>query len=324
VHLQRMRLWLSLWRGELNTAVEFMRSWRPGMLVQAEIEMQSRLGFARIEAEIALARNDLEQARNAVSVLLAPVHRGMSGYDLPLAVVAARVLARMRWAGRYSASELTATETALRALVEQSESWPTASVWIPLFDAELAGEDGRGTDLESWERAVSAVSQPIAPAHLRPYALFRLAQAGLEAGDRSAAENALRTAHAGADALGAGLIVGWIDALAARAGLSLGGAKDVVAGSASDGREVHSVRLTDREQQVLALIGQGLSNKQIGVQLFISAKTASVHVSAILRKLGATTRTEAVYLAQHAGHNVGGGIVRRVVGWEDERSPGIR
>ena len=48
---------------------------------------------------------------------------------------------------------------------------------------------------------------------------------------------------------------------------------------------------------MLALIEQGLSNKQTGETLFISAKTASVHVSSILRKVGATTRTEAVYRA---------------------------
>ena len=55
--------------------------------------------------------------------------------------------------------------------------------------------------------------------------------------------------------------------------------------------------LTEREEEVLALIEQGLSNKQIGERLFISAKTASVHVSSILRKVGASSRTEAVYRA---------------------------
>jgi len=55
--------------------------------------------------------------------------------------------------------------------------------------------------------------------------------------------------------------------------------------------------LTAREQQVLALIAEGLSNRQIGERLFISAKTASVHVSAILRKLGVATRTEAALRA---------------------------
>ena len=51
--------------------------------------------------------------------------------------------------------------------------------------------------------------------------------------------------------------------------------------------------LTARERQVLELVAEGLSNRQIGERLFISTKTASVHVSAILRKLGVSTRTEA-------------------------------
>ena len=48
---------------------------------------------------------------------------------------------------------------------------------------------------------------------------------------------------------------------------------------------------------MLDLIEQGLTNKQIGERLYISAKTASVHVSSILRKVGAASRTEAVYRA---------------------------
>ncbi|WP_066039010.1 helix-turn-helix transcriptional regulator [Herbiconiux solani] len=56
--------------------------------------------------------------------------------------------------------------------------------------------------------------------------------------------------------------------------------------------------LTDRERQVLALLATGLSNRQIAETLFISAKTASVHVSNILRKTGTATRTEAAYLAR--------------------------
>ncbi|MFC7025453.1 LuxR C-terminal-related transcriptional regulator, partial [Promicromonospora thailandica] len=51
--------------------------------------------------------------------------------------------------------------------------------------------------------------------------------------------------------------------------------------------------LTARERQVLDLVAEGLTNGQIAERLFISAKTVSVHVSAILRKLGVATRTEA-------------------------------
>jgi DNA-binding CsgD family transcriptional regulator/tetratricopeptide (TPR) repeat protein len=59
--------------------------------------------------------------------------------------------------------------------------------------------------------------------------------------------------------------------------------------------------LTTREREVLALVAQGRSNKEIGQNLFISTKTASVHVSNILAKLGASGRTEAVTLARRRG-----------------------
>ncbi|AXH37339.1 DNA-binding response regulator [Humibacter sp. BT305] len=55
--------------------------------------------------------------------------------------------------------------------------------------------------------------------------------------------------------------------------------------------------LTEREHDVLELLSQGASNREIAARLFISAKTVSVHVSNILRKTGAASRTEAVYLA---------------------------
>ncbi len=59
--------------------------------------------------------------------------------------------------------------------------------------------------------------------------------------------------------------------------------------------------LTPREAEVLALVAEGHSNAEIGRQLFISAKTASVHVSNILAKLGADGRTEAVTVARRRG-----------------------
>lgn len=59
--------------------------------------------------------------------------------------------------------------------------------------------------------------------------------------------------------------------------------------------------LTDREVEVLRLIGRGLTNRQIGETLFISAGTAGVHVSNILRKLGVSSRVQAAALAQRLG-----------------------
>jgi len=62
-----------------------------------------------------------------------------------------------------------------------------------------------------------------------------------------------------------------------------------------------NVTLTAREAEVLKLLTDGLTNRQIGRALFISEKTASVHVSNILGKLGATTRTEAAAVARRQG-----------------------
>lgn len=59
--------------------------------------------------------------------------------------------------------------------------------------------------------------------------------------------------------------------------------------------------LTPREHQVLELLAEGLSNKEIGAQLGVSPHTAKFHVTALLDKLGAETRTEAVVLAARSG-----------------------
>jgi DNA-binding CsgD family transcriptional regulator len=60
-------------------------------------------------------------------------------------------------------------------------------------------------------------------------------------------------------------------------------------------------RLTDREREVIALVAEGNSKGEIATALFISPKTASVHVSNILAKLGVSTRTEAATVAHRTG-----------------------
>ncbi|MEP7053768.1 MAG: AAA family ATPase [Actinomycetota bacterium] len=81
---------------------------------------------------------------------------------------------------------------------------------------------------------------------------------------------------------------------------ALGGS---AAGSGALAAEVHrqGETLTPREAEVLSLVAQGLSNRDIAGQLYISAKTVSVHVSNILAKLGASGRTEAAAVARRRG-----------------------
>jgi DNA-binding NarL/FixJ family response regulator len=59
--------------------------------------------------------------------------------------------------------------------------------------------------------------------------------------------------------------------------------------------------LTERELAVLELVARGMTNRQIGEQLFMAPKTASVHVSRILTKLEVSSRLEAATAAQRLG-----------------------
>lgn len=70
--------------------------------------------------------------------------------------------------------------------------------------------------------------------------------------------------------------------------------------AAQDGRTRLAV-LTDREREVLALVGQGLSNEEIGAKLFLSPATARTHVSHAMGKLGARDRAQLVVIAFQSG-----------------------
>ncbi len=153
---------------------------------------------------------------------------------------------------------------------------------------------------------MEAVAAPEAPGFLVAYALLRQAEAELAGADRTAARASLQAALDVADSGGVLAVRDRVVRVASAAGLALEGvgggasltAPEIgVAGTPSDADVLAAAELTARERQVLELIAEGLSNRQIGERLFISGKTASVHVSAILRKLGAATRTEAAYRA---------------------------
>jgi DNA-binding CsgD family transcriptional regulator len=142
-----------------------------------------------------------------------------------------------------------------------------------------------GTErLGAWDEAAcawEAVSEPYPLAQ----ALLQAAEAALADGDREAAAERLRRAAPLAAGLGAAPLGDAITALARRARIWLG---DGVSAT-----NVTAARLTERELEVLRLVALGRSNREIAAELFISPKTASVHVSNILAKLAVATRTEA-------------------------------
>jgi DNA-binding CsgD family transcriptional regulator/tetratricopeptide (TPR) repeat protein len=152
-----------------------------------------------------------------------------------------------------------------------------------------------GADPGRWREAAEAwstVGDPWSGAWAHAQQAAAAAQGG--AGE---AAGALRAAYRTATSLGAHRLRSIIERIATRARLSL--AEPV---AAQLGRDAASkLGLTPREAEVLGLVSAGLTNRDIGQRLFVSEKTASVHVSNILRKLGVATRVDAAALAQRAG-----------------------
>ncbi|AJT42246.1 helix-turn-helix transcriptional regulator [Psychromicrobium lacuslunae] len=301
IYLRQSKMLLTLWQGDPERSMELYRGWRAATERLAAQELQTRMQSARATIEVLLSAGDLETAWQQTRYLTVE-HCFAPAYDLPLLGIAARLLARVRervsgsgfaiessLAG-LSAEELAATEAQWRNLLEDCAFWPTAASWRSIFDAELGGSAGIGDDPELWRAAVEQLQAAEAQAIFRPYARYRLALAWLARGEREAAQREFDQAISGARMLGARLIEQHAFDAAELAGLA-------VEGKSRKRGPADSLQLTAREAQVLALISEGLSNRQIGERLFISTKTASVHVSAILRKLGASSRTEAAVLA---------------------------
>jgi DNA-binding NarL/FixJ family response regulator len=100
-----------------------------------------------------------------------------------------------------------------------------------------------------------------------------------------------------------------VEALAGRARINLDESDvpmeppEAVASDGDAARETAKERyaLSHRELEVWLLLPEGLTNNQVGEQLYISGKTASVHVTHILRKLGLKTRVQAIALAHQLG-----------------------
>ena len=299
--LRLLKVQAVLWSGDRPLAERLLRGWQGSLRQQSRLDVQTVLGLALVNGGLALARGETREAWTEVSVLIDPQHRSFPAYDLPLVALAARVLGAARLTGMTlhgvdgeprSPDEL---EAKVRSVLAAASMWPTASAYSAIVDAELGGPRGTGTDPALWQRAVDAARSDVAPAQTAPYAAFRLAEALANAGDRAGARVAAHTAREWAEAIGMGLIVDSVTELEHRVGAVGADHRD----SPGDAASLDAL-LTERERQVLDLVARGLSNGQIAEQLFISTKTASVHVSNILRKTGAATRTEAAYLSANS------------------------
>lgn len=148
--------------------------------------------------------------------------------------------------------------------------------------ARLVGEPG----VEAWREALAAFGYGHVYEEARCH--WRLAEALVAAGDRSSAAAHAQAAAAAAERMSAAPLARAVAATVSRSRL------------AGPETGVDAV-LTRREQEVLALVAEGLTNREIGARLFISEKTASVHLSNLMAKLNVSSRTEAVTVAHRRG-----------------------
>ena len=261
----------------------------------------------RALAELAVWQGRTADARREVDTgleLLA--HTGDPELAARIAAVGVRAEADGAQAGaRIGRPPSAAAERRSADLVRRLEAFATAAVARnapPDSEATAALLTGRAEatrlagsgDPDAWVDAVAAW-EAIAFPYPAAYARLRLAEAALSAGDDTTAAAALGAAWDTARSLRARPLEDALSRLARRARVPLPGAEAAAPAPAGDRA------LTPREREVLGLVAAGHTNRQIGEELFISQKTASVHVSRLLAKLGASTRGEAAAIARREG-----------------------
>jgi DNA-binding CsgD family transcriptional regulator/tetratricopeptide (TPR) repeat protein len=295
----RVGLWLvdgsiAASRGDFGRAARRAAASRT-VLALGGYDQQHHLPLAVIDIQVALATEGPAAAVEVAADALKryDVASGSPRYGWPLLVHAAIA------AGRAPGEEAAELIDRLRALAEKLDAFgPVQEAWRltyaaldPAAGLHLRPADGEpATDEEPDPLTVADAAVAAWEAVGQPYetavALIHAARVALADRSSREAKARLRRATPLVRQLGAVPLSAQIADLASRAG--------------SDGTASAPV-LTTRELEVLRLVAAGHSNREIAVTLGISPKTASVHVSNILAKLGTVTRTEAAVKAHELG-----------------------
>jgi len=300
---------LRLWRGDLAGAqADFKR-----ILDKSPASLEPHVAspvYAGL-AEAAMWDGRLPEARAAVAkglAMLATSDEPSRVAQLSRIGMAVEAAAAEQARARHADAEQQAARRRAADLLDRVRAATGAPkvVLTPAMEANLVTAEAEWSrvtgpsDPERWAgsaQAWEALSHPWPAA----YARWRQAESLLVLGaSRDAAGSALITAWTLASESGAQLLVTEIDLLARRGRIELvaSGGAGAPDGPAQEPTTVSDeLGLTPREREVLALVADGRTNRQIAEALFISAKTASVHVSNILAKLGVANRGEAAAVA---------------------------
>jgi DNA-binding CsgD family transcriptional regulator len=294
------RAWLELGRGDFDQARAHLEAARATLRLDRDLAT-----YAAVVAELALWERRWTDAEEIVTDGLARARtREMAQLRVWLCATGLRAQAELAALARARrdddavrnrlgrARKLLAT--ARRAATQAAPVTPNAGGWLALAEAEHQRARGAArpdlwTDAaDTWER----LQRP----PLAAYCRWRQAEALVAAGaTRAEASGPLRQAHAVAARIGAKPLLRELELLAERARLELASPG---AGSPDRKQGLEEVLgLTPREAEVLTLLARGYTNREIAAALVISVRTAGVHVSHILHKLGAPNRREAAAIA---------------------------
>ncbi|MGI5367212.1 helix-turn-helix transcriptional regulator [Streptomyces iakyrus] len=290
---------LALARGEVAEAARHLAEARAAYgphdpMPQHDLP-SSGLTIAVAAAEGRLADARAELARTLESGF--PLGTQRYAWPLLLHAATAEADARALPAARDGSEQvLDGILAAVKRLTTHAPVWYAHEQWVR---AELHRAADRSTP-DTWSEVVTAF-EPLG----RPYDLarvrYRLAASLLTCGgedERERAAELLRLAHAAARHLGARPLADAATTLGRRARLPL---TPAAAPGPAPADPAEALGLTSRERDVLRLVAAGHTNRRIAQELFISPKTASVHVSNILGKLGVSGRGEAAAVAHRLG-----------------------
>jgi ATP/maltotriose-dependent transcriptional regulator MalT len=282
--------------GRLDEAMKHVRNARRQLGESPEPQFTQALLY--IEADVTRARGELAAAAALIAGGLAESTAWSARYSWPLLWLSTRISADATVRGRDrhepppDVVEAQVPDSLLDAVGTAS---PASRGYRAMSEAELLRRDGAPT-VAAWQATVRAWEEA-GDVWPLTYARYRWAEALCGTGERTTATELLREAACTCERLGAQPLLDDVLALARRARIELdpaGAPVPVPEGAVPFG-------LTDREREVLALVAAGRSNGQIAAALFISPKTASVHVSNILGKLGVSGRVEAAAVAHRLG-----------------------